>query len=132
MISETQTEYGVRFCCHGKSWRPCASNHASRRCANVVMRGTRCSAMATSSSIEDSAQPIAELFANFLFLFVDCLVDLLLRLLSNDRVEVGQYRRRRNRARDLERQSIAGHLRHAGIRLERRSVDELGGQIETD
>src|SRR5262245_20853457 len=35
MISETQTEYGVGSRCHGRSWRPCRSNQASSRSANV-------------------------------------------------------------------------------------------------
>ena len=30
MISDTQTEYGVRSRCHGRSWRPCASNHCEK------------------------------------------------------------------------------------------------------
>src|SRR5690349_5960039 len=34
MISLTQTRYGERGCCHGKSWRPCASNQRSSRAAN--------------------------------------------------------------------------------------------------
>src|SRR3546814_7371932 len=37
ITSDSQTRYGARGCCQGRSWRPCASNHCSTRSAKDFM-----------------------------------------------------------------------------------------------
>src|SRR5699024_9873759 len=82
MISATQTRYGVRGCCHGRSWRPCASNQAS---SGAAIESGAASAIRAARSVEQIGQTLLQFLVEFVSQLVAGLVAKFLRQL------VGQF-----------------------------------------